>query len=909
MRSMLFSLGLGWHSALLSLGPWMNPLVAADQGTTWPQRGYDRGATGHTPSQGQIREPHLSWQVDLSAQEYFLRAFPQPGRGEWSPIDSPALPALSGEARRAWGLAPPLLEVAGDGQLGEPPAAPGARWGKFLPDVAGLQRLSWTTTWGFNAHFQMHSFEAGRDHPRLVWDVSFDDAIYAPLVIVVDLEGDGTLEAVLSTWHGVIAYDLATGQEKYRCLYRQGHGRQYGFFGAYIAPQGTVYLVVIGDFAGHIGALSVRDGTLKNLWVRLFDPQSEQGINRRFTINTIGPDPLGDFDGDGRGEAWMNVFNEAGDERWHLAAYDLETGEPRWDLPDVYLHGHVDVNGDGRDELLTQHCQGRPVGTHGELRLYRLAPRSSPLLLWSHPFARWSMTALAELPLTRATGATKGMEAPVSGLWPGAKGATVFYTVPGDSESLQALQLNAEDQPVVAWQIEGPPGVLLDAVAGAKDQVLVRARWGREEEPPGTFRGDGVGLAAIACQRLIRGAPQPLVLRDVQGRPQIIVADSLDRIRGGALASGPDGALRWCWEQPGRAMTTQVPQIWGLAAGDVDQDGYEEVLFVQETPAGYSRLIALGLDGKARWHFDFPGFNGRAPVWNEGGTTIWALGHFLSPDRLDVLVSNRRSIMHSDETVVLNVQERCVVWHRDVLEIGLPWTDTPWPHTRGYGGGPVALGDFDGDGLDDIALCYPSEYSVVKGNTGEQLLVETTGPLPGTNSFWVIGGTPLVADLNGDGQPETLWTSPSIILAWTLRQGRAALLWRTEPNDGATGQPAWGDTDGDGRKEIGLPGCSDGFRCLDPATGRTLWTIPPQGQGASNCIAADLNGDGLEEFLYANGSRLLAVAQRPGADSPILWQIDLPALIPNVVVADVDGDGWGEILASGSDGILYGVDG
>ena len=340
----------------------------------------------------------------------------------------------------------------------------------------------------------------------------------------------------------------------------------------------------------------------------------------------------------------------------------------------------------------------------------------------------------------------------------------------------------------------------------------------------------------------------------------------------------------------------------------MDGDGFDEVLYVQETPDGHSRLIALGLDGCERWHYNFFDFNGRAPVWNECGTTIWSVGHFLNQERLDVLISNRRSIMHSDETSVVDIRQSRLVWHRDILEVKTPWTDTRWPHTRGYGGGPVAIADFDGDGLDDIVLCYPAEYSVVKGNTGEQHIVETTGPLDGTNNFWVIGGWPLVYDLNGDGVLETLWTSSSIVLVFGRREGRAELLWRTEPNDGATGFPAIGDTDGDGRLEIGLPGFTDGFRCLDAATGEVLWMVPSQGSGASNCIAVDIDGDGLEEFLYANDNLLLAVAQRPGAKGHIVWQLALPASISNIAVADVDGDGKSEILAGGSDGVLYYVE-
>ena len=202
-------------------------------------------------------------------------------------------------------------------------------------------------------------------------------------------------------------------------------------------------------------------------------------------------------------------------------------------------------------------------------------------------------------------------------------------------------------------------------------------------------------------------------------------------------------------------------------------------------------------------------------------------------------------------------------------------------------------------------LSYPAEYSVVKGKTGEQLIVENKGPLEGTDNFWVFGGWPLVADLNGDGLLETLLTASSMIIAFAHRDGRAEILWRTEPDDGASGSPAIGDTNGDGRLEIGLPGFKDGFRCLDAATGEVLWTVPSQGGGASNCAAVDINGDGLEEFLYANDRHLLAVAGRPGAENAVVWQIDLPASIQNIAVADVDADGKVEILAGGSDGVLY----
>jgi hypothetical protein len=877
----------------------------------WQMAGHDPQRTNRTQAVGNISDPKLAWQADMSASEYYLALIPQEND---SIIDLPQNQAISGDIWREYGLTPALVDVLQDGNPINPPNAQGERWGKFLPDVKGLQRLSWTTTWGNDAHFQMHSFEDGLENPRLVWDVGFG-TMYSPMTIVIDIDGDGSLEVAISIWNGVAVYDLATGKEKYKCMYRTELGRQYGFFGAYTDPAGKTYLVVIGDFAGHIGASAIKDGELKNLWVHEFDTQSTQGIDRRFTINTVCPEPFGDFDGDGHGEILMNLFNNTDDGRWHLMAYDLETGEHRLDLPDVYLKGHVDVDGDGIDELLVQVCKGRPVGTNGEIRLLKWDKA-----VWSYPYARWSMKNLPELPLTRLTGATRGMESPVTGESGDRKGRVILFTAPqipldpplgkgeefeclgkgGKSERLYSLRLNAELKPEILWSIESPSGTSIDAVSASGAKTLVRIRAGNEIL---SVHSNNAKIEPLGKTRLIRDAPQPLVLKDGKGQTQIIVADPMDQVSAWVVEEGKP--LKKIWQQKGRAMTTSVPSMLGLTAGDIDGDGVDEVLCVQEMPQGFSRIVAVGLDGTLRWRYDFPDFNGRPPVWNETGTTLWALGHFSDAKRLDVLISNRRSIMHSDETVVINT-DKGIIWKKDILEVREPWTDTPWKHTRGYGGGVVAIADFfvDGDGLVDIAMCYPAEYSVVKGSNGEQLGIENTGPLKGTDNFWVIGGSPLIADFNNDGKPETLWASSPIIIAFFHDGIKTDILWRTEPNDGASGLPAFGDTDGDGRCEIGLPGFKDGFRCIDPMTGQTLWNVPQQGEGSSNCVAVDINGDGIEEFVFANGAKLLAVAKRNSAD-PILWQIDLPSAIQNIVIDDIDGDGKAEILAGGRDGVLY----
>ena len=85
------------------------------------------------------------------------------------------------------------------------------------------------------------------------------------------------------------------------------------------------------------------------------------------------------------------------------------------------------------------------------------------------------------------------------------------------------------------------------------------------------------------------------------------------------------------------------------------------------------------------------------------------------------MVSNRRSIMHSDETVIINTRTNMVAWHKDILEMP--------NHTRGYGGGRYSVTSMGDDQLDDIIQAYPAEFSIVDGKTGRQITTFNLGPV------------------------------------------------------------------------------------------------------------------------------------------------------------------------------------
>jgi len=867
---------LGWSGALVLVLALCcpEPTVASE----WLSTGGGLARTRRAVSPTSLSRPRVRHGIPTGARESLLVVSSETGAETVTHGDGSG--SLSQDRQVAFGLRAPLRDIAGDGVLRDPPSAPAARWGKFLPDVPGLQRLSWTTGWGPSGSLQMHSFERGVDQPRLVWDAPHDGAVYSPLTVVGDIDADGGDEVVVSTWHGVLVYDIATGEEKYAVKYRETHGRHYGSLTLHADASGRVYLLVVGDFAGHIASLAARDGELTVLWYEKFDPQSEQGIDRRFTANRVGPDPVADFDGDGRPEALMNVYNETGDDRWHLLGYDMETGRRKLDLADEFLRGSHDIDGDGIPELLTQASEGRAVPTTG-----RILARRWDSVVWSATSARWSLRAIVDLPATHDTGATRGRETTVD------VGPGVAYTVAGDTDTVHCLALGPNATARDLWSVTAPTGIALDAIGAAEGDALLRARGPLDQL--GEIQAQGRRLSVAQSNVVSNGASPPVVIAGERGAV-VVVADTLDTVSGWRVGVESPERL---WTRPGRAMTTQAPQMLGIVGGDIDGDGMAEALAIRPAASGEAELVAYRADGSEAWSHVVEGYGARAPVWNEGGVTRWAVGHFLDPERLDVLVAVRRSIMHSDETWLIRADTRETVWQRDILEVRPPWSDSDWRHTRGYGGGPMAFADLGADGLDDIAMCYPAEYSVVDGATGDQMHVLDAGPLAGTDGYWAPSGEPMAFPLPGEPLVGVLWRSPGILIAMA-HGDRPRVLWRTEPEDGANGGAALADAEGTGEMAIGAAGFSDGFRCYAAATGELLWRRGGSSSPVSNALALDVDGDGRYEFVWAEGATI--VAARDGVD---VWQADIAATVRYLTPIRVDDrDG---LLATCDDGVTY----
>jgi hypothetical protein len=281
-------------------------------------------------------------------------------------------------------------------------------------------------------------------------------------------------------------------------------------------------------------------------------------------------------------------------------------------------------------------------------------------------------------------------------------------------------------------------------------------------------------------------------------------------------------------------------------------------------------------------------------VWNTGGIILWQTGHFTDARRRDVLVTIRRSMMHSEETVLLSGRDGGEVWRRkrQISE-------------RGVGGTPFALGDYDGDGLDDAASLHPSILYLLKGGTGADLLAKdaTWKEVPAQPVYW---GQPIAGDFLGTGRPVLFFGGRSMT---GLVRADGSLVWWDALDHGPQDWPAFGNFTGRGRLEAIGAGYPDGVRCYDAATGEVLWRLPMPAPGrVIGSASADVARTGRDQALFVIGQELVCLgADGAPAEGRVLWRIPLPAQTGPPTLAALDRTGNLSILLAGADGFVYAV--
>jgi len=332
---------------------------------------------------------------------------------------------------------------------------------------------------------------------------------------------------------------------------------------------------------------------------------------------------------------------------------------------------------------------------------------------------------------------------------------------------------------------------------------------------------------------------------DADGQPEVVFVyyDDLSSAPQSLIVlDGATGSTRWVLDGFNPART--------VALGDINGDGFGDIVAYALPDEGSSFLRAVDRDGLALWDLEHEIFSHTGDLANPYITDLEGDG------AVEVLAHN----------LIIDGSTGTVLAELEGAEIG---------HTATWS--PVSA-DLDGDGQQEI-LCNNGVYD----NQGMHLF--DCGDAIGFSSF------SQAADIDGDALGEVVSISDGLI---TVCDDDGTVLW-VQDHGYRTGPSSIADFDGDGLQEIAV--VLDSSLMLFDGDGAVLWETPvSELSGCPGPTAWDMDLDGTPELILADWEDLLVLDGNTGtvvmsiADHASNTKTETPT------VADIDGDGHGEIL-------------
>jgi outer membrane protein assembly factor BamB len=256
------------------------------------------------------------------------------------------------------------------------------------------------------------------------------------------------------------------------------------------------------------------------------------------------------------------------------------------------------------------------------------------------------------------------------------------------------------------------------------------------------------------------------------------------------------------------------------------------------------------------------------------------------------------------------------------------------PINPGIFSSPVAV-DLIDDGFSEVVI--PSIEGLLYVLDKEGDVIWKYKVLRATNRIAEIETTPVIADVNGDGNLDVVFAASdgnvyaldgeSGMELWhsDLRQYFKKLwFFKSELRHGINiiSSPAMGDINGDGLLEIVIAPRSMGnlrskIFALRAYDGGLIWSYELEGfETDSTPSLADLNGDGKIEVIIGSGESLDEGGDKnlyvlSGEDGTLVWKYQAGGgLDSSPIITDVDSDGSSEIIiGSLADGSVYALKG
>lgn len=911
---------------------------------SWLQFRGDRKLTGRSPLIGDITCPEVLWSIDLGARKHWLAITPGSGAAT---IELP----ISGEIGNRWDpdfeLDGTQTDLNGDGlELVDPNGRGSHKIGDFLPAVAGFERVICYPDWG-NIVNRCYLQNWANDQWEEVWhtDLNHFESNGGARPIVGDFDNDGELEVAVSAWYQFYVLDLQTGQLEQTGEFLDPQafgiatGRSYGWFGALdLDGNPRDEFVILGDFEHFIAVYGWDNGNLTELWKHRIQP----GNYQTFVRHHVRPNPVADVDGDGLAEIVTSIFNENGDEKWHVVVFDGVSGNVKLDLVDAYLSGLGDLDGDQVAELLISATSGYGVPEFANAQVLSFAAQNQSTL-WSGDAENFELYGTPGFPANiNASTTFYRRDAFIRDDW---NGAPVFIT--------RGQGGNAPDVALRFYQWTGSAIEQIASLAGPRLRVLsmsasspelgVVVQSITENKSEGPVSLSSLEASLEVSGRLIAPDGQPVELGrypvlsssvvarlDQNGPTSVITQDYAQTIRAFDVVSSATPAE--LWRADGRGFTSgaydrpiaSVNEFRSIVLADVDGGGDLEVVMANRMDSGDGSIKAVDSGGATVWEKKLP-TPGAPPVWNNGGITHWVAGNFRTKAHKDVLVSIRRQTSHNHELHLVDGITGQLVWTNTNGGV----TDCFAADIVGPGDALMPVFDWDNDGLDEALNFGSKVFAVYDGADGAVLLQRPTdlgndcqqlNPIPILRADQPAI-TP-IADFLNNGSEQIMFGKKESNLGVLELNGDA--IWLTSLNSGMPFNTLQGiaDLDGNGDLEIVVVGhCTtpgEEIRVYDGATGTPGWTMSMaeacegtevRWPGAKALSSGDLDGDGRDEVYFTQGNVLYALAEIEGSGT-LLWRATFGPdynEFSTAVIADVGGTGRPQILINHPDGYLFGL--
>ncbi len=776
----------------------------------------------------------------------------------------------------------------------------GARIARMNARMRGLQAIVWSPQ--HEIGFCL-SFEQGIENARIAYEFNWRMTNFSPAVLLADMNRDGTLDVVVNTYDWTFVFDGGNG--KPRMSLQWPSGRNYGLTVIQdVDADGYPDVVTLADFLReHIAVLKNEQGrSLRLLWDNFYE-QNYPEDNK--TLRLLA-ESVADFDGDGDMEIAASLFDGTSDSIWRTFLLDARTGRVKQEIPGRYLVGAgVAVPGKPPVLLLSQ------PDSRTELNLNRLS-------VWIVQNGQWQERQ--SLPEGTLLPAASFRDFPLNAWSTTLLNTTVFRPLSADrperglflsrtdsagAQSIEFMSANDSERLTSIWKCAAPGRVVSQNEALSGESARSR-RGGQAEQTAGR----SLDVAEILPGT---GAPQ-IVVADTDGMLRIIGShgENLSLIQTGTgfitmpvagrlrpeeppsllyinadsdlvclRADSAEETPRLRWTQPAIGfrprMVSYLDSLGVPVIADIDGDREREILVARKP----NLLIALNADGEVKKTWTLPAL-----------PTQWMVGEFDDDPLPDLFVSWPSGAFVDMESAILSGKAGKIVWRSRC------------------GNGVPAIGDFNGDGRDDILLRDLFERRTLDAVTGRDIFPIT---------MWAGYHVPVILPLQGAKHPPgVVWISGAYSMVAEGEIGRQS-WWKPFR---ATGPQAVADVDNDGRYEIGgvtagqlynwprfyaVNGPDKEFLCCDALTGRILWSYP-LGTTASGVVAADVDGDGRAEFVLGTADGRL-IALRGGRDEShrVLWEMTFPAAVGPPIVCDVNGSGVMTLVVGCADGYLYSI--